>query len=68
MNQPKDASDHIKNAGLHHPQTSIPQTQYRSGFPVETIPTADMSQARTVITSSNAEIVSALGHHRKAVW
>ena len=43
MNQPKDASDLIKNAGLHHPQTSIPQTPYRSGFPVDTIPTTDMS-------------------------
>ena len=42
MNQPKDISSLIQKAGLHHPHTLTSRTPYRSGYPVDSIPTVPM--------------------------
>ena len=42
MNQPADTADLISKAGLASPQTNIPLTPYRSGFPVDIIPHVDI--------------------------
>ena len=43
MTQPKDISALIQKAGLHHPHILISRTPYRSGYPVDSIPTVPMS-------------------------